>query len=92
MEGNQTHLKESVPVAGEQSVRLWLVLAVQGIHSKLILLHTRLTSYNTDYSEKYPHLSADLTKHYERFSSHDINVIQCVNVRFNDLLICHFQQ
>lgn len=46
----QTHLKEFVPMAAEQSVRLGLILAVQGIHSKLILLHTRLTSYNTDYS------------------------------------------
>lgn len=44
----QTHLKEFVPMAAEQSVGLGLILAVQGIHSKLILLHTRLTSYNTD--------------------------------------------
>lgn len=40
-------------MAAEQSVRLWLILAVQCIHSKLILLHTRLTSYNTDTSKKY---------------------------------------
>lgn len=36
----QTHLKEFVPMAAEQGVGLRLILAVQGIHSKLILLHT----------------------------------------------------
>lgn len=41
----QTHLKEFVPMAAEQSVGLGLILAVQSIHSKLILLHTRLTGY-----------------------------------------------
>ena len=40
-------------MAGEQRVRLGLVLAVESIHSKLIILHTRITSYNTDYSKRY---------------------------------------
>lgn len=34
-------------MAAEQSVGLRLIFAVQSIHSKLILLHTTLTSYNT---------------------------------------------
>lgn len=50
-------------MAAEQSVRLWLILAVQSIHSKLILLHTRLTSYNTVYSKKYADISLCFVKH-----------------------------
>lgn len=61
----QTHLKEFVPMAAEQSVGLGLILAVQSIHSKLILLHTRLTSYNTDYSKKYADISVCFAKHCE---------------------------
>lgn len=52
-------------MAAEQSVGLGLILAVQTIHSKLILLHTRLTSYNTDDSKKYADISVCFAKHYE---------------------------
>ncbi len=61
----QTHLKEFIPMAAEQSVGLGLILAVQSIHSKLILLHTRLTSYNTDDNKKYADISVCFAKHYE---------------------------
>lgn len=44
----QTHLKEFVAMAAEQSVRLRLVLAVQGVHPKLVLLQQqRVTSLTT---------------------------------------------
>lgn len=56
-------------MAAEQSVRLRLILAVQRVHSKLILLHTRLTSYNTDYGSKYATLRRALSdSNEEQFS------------------------
>lgn len=36
------HLKEFVSVAAQQGVGLWLILAVERIHAKLILLHNQI--------------------------------------------------
>lgn len=84
----QTHLEEFVPVAAQQSVRLRLVLAVQGIHSKLILLHTRLTSHNTGDREK---TSRRLRELCQTLSMIQLLIKPCC-LRWNSILACFKQQ
>lgn len=39
--GSGIYLEEGIPMAGQQRVRLWLVLAIQCVHPKLVFLQKR---------------------------------------------------